>query len=336
MWDVINGFGAYWALHAAVDVGLFDALDGEGLTTAQLAAATGVSDPADLVTLAGLLTAFDLLDTDGTTWALTDAARRFLVSTSPASMTDLVRLSPGSHAAWPLLASTLLAGTPDAATLTATVDLMPDLVQATAATQRAVAAGVAAEIAWGERPVIADLGCGSGTWLSALLDAAGLGARGVGVDLPHVVESIRPALAARPSIELVAGDYLAAPLPVDRADVVVLAHVLRAEPEDRARALVARAVDLLAPGGTLLVADYFTPGPGRTGDEYRAARHDLTLALTMRAGTAGRGITEAQLATWCAEHGAATTAVVEPLPRQRVHLIRHDSLLTNVPTPTPI
>src|SRR5690606_20342339 len=150
----INGFAAYWALHAAVDLGLFDALEPAPLTTAQLAAATGVSDADDLATLTRLLAAVDLLDTAGDTWALTDGARRFLVSTSPASMTDLVRLSPGSTAAWPRLAATLRAGTPDGATLAATAGLMPDLVRATAATQRAVAAGVAADIEWGERPTI--------------------------------------------------------------------------------------------------------------------------------------------------------------------------------------
>ncbi len=323
VWDAINGFAAYWALHTAVELGLFDALADQQLPTGQLAAATGVADAADLDALAALLAALDLLDTHGGTWALTDTSRRFLVSTSPAAMTDLVRLSPGSPAAWPRLAGTLRAGGPDAATLADTGDLMPDLVRATAATQRAVAAGVGAELTWPDGAVIVDLGCGSGAWLSALLDAAGPRARGIGVDVPHVIDSVASRLTATtPGIELHAGDYLTAPLPIDRADVVVLAHVLRAEPEARAAALTARAIELLAPGGTLLVADYFVPGAGHTADVYRAARHDLTLALTMRAGTAGRGVTEAQLAAWCADHDAVTTAVIEPVPRQRVHLIQ--------------
>lgn len=324
VWDVINGFGAYWALCAAVDLGLFDALDARPLTTAELAAAVGVGDPDDLATLTNLLVAVDLLDTDGVTWALRDVARRFLVSGSAASMTELVRLSPGVHDAWPDLAATLRVGGPDAGTAEATVALHPALVQATAATQHAVAVAVAGALAWGPEPVVVDFGCGSGAWLTALLDAAGPHARGVGVDLPHVVDSVRPAIAEL-AVTLVAGDYVNTTLPVARADVVVLAHVLRAEPDSRARALVARALDLLGPAGTLLVADYFLPGAGQPADAYRAARHDLTLALTMRAGTAGRGVTERQLAAWCAEHGAATTAVVEPIARQRVHIIHRTS-----------
>ena len=199
---------------------------------AELAAAIEIGDDDDLTTLTNLLVAVDLLDTDGVSWSLPDVARRFLVTGSAASMVDLVRLSPGVHAAWPELAATLRAGGPSAGIAAATVALYPALVEATAATQHAVAVGVAGALAWGPRPVIVDLGCGSGAWLTALLDAAGPGSTGIGVDLPHVVESVRPALADH-SVTLVGGDYLDATLQVDRGDVVVLAHVLRAEPESR-------------------------------------------------------------------------------------------------------
>ncbi len=46
VWDAINGFAAYWALHAAVELGLFEALADQQLTTGQLAAATGVARKA--------------------------------------------------------------------------------------------------------------------------------------------------------------------------------------------------------------------------------------------------------------------------------------------------
>lgn len=322
VWSVVNGVAAYWALVAAVDLGVFDALAERAQTTAELAVATDVAEIADLDILVALLAAVDLLTTDGETWALTDAADRFLVSTSPTSMADLVHLSPGSHAAWPDLAATMRAGAPSSATLAATDELMPRLVAATAATQRSVAAGVGAELDWAERPVIVDLGCGTGAWLTTLVDAAGSGARGIGVDLPHVIASVESGSAlSNDAVELLAGDYLDTALPVEHADVVVLAHVLRSESAERAEALVARALQLLAPDGTLIVADYFTPGPGADTDTYRASRHALTLAVTMRVGTAGRGVTEEQLASWCHRHGAVSSTVVEPVARQRVHLI---------------
>jgi SAM-dependent methyltransferase len=322
VWDVINGFAAYWALRAAVDLGVFDQLADGAATAAELAGATGIADPADATLLAQLLAARGLLDTDGLRWSLTPVAARFLVSASPASMVGLVRHSPGPPAAWPALAATLRAGGP-AAELRAELDaLYPDLVAATAATQSGVAAGVARELRdrglWGGTGTVVDLGCGSGAWLRALTETA----HGVGVDLPHVLPAARERC---PEAELVPGDYLEAALPVGRADVVVLAHVLRAESADRAAALVARALALLGARGVLLVADYFRPDGGGPAAAYAAAAHDLTLAITMRASTPGRGITEAALAGWCAASGARTVAVLEPVPRQRVHVIGRDT-----------
>lgn len=322
VWDVINGYAAYWALRAGLDLGVFDRLADGPCDTAALATAVGAADPGDVAALAELLAALDLLDTDGTAWSLTPAAARFLVTSSPASMTELVHHSPGPPAAWPDLARTLRAGAPDPTTVAALDALYPDLVRATSATQRAVAAGVAQTLTaqgfWGRSgQVVVDLGCGSGAWLAALLDAGGAGSRGVGVDRDPVLATV----PVRPDAELRAGDYLDVELPVERADVVVLAHVLRAESRGRAAALVARALDLLTPDGVLLVADYFRPPSGQPAGVYRAARHDLTLALTMRASTSGRGVTEDDLAAWCAPLGARTVEVVEPVPRQRVHLI---------------
>lgn len=323
VWDVINGFAGYWATCAAVELGLFEQLASGPLETAALADATGVADPGDLALLAELLTALGLLDSDGVRWALTEPARRFLVAAAPMSMTELVRLSPGPPRGWPALAATVRAGAPDEQTTAALGRLYPELVRATAATQRAVAEGVAAELTgrawWPEAGrTVVDLGCGSGAWLIALTSAGG--GSGIGVDLPPVIDAFEPAPAGR-SITLIAGDYLDVALPVERADVVVLAHVLRAEPAERAAALVTRALDLAGPDGVLLVADYFRPPSGQPGAVYAGARHELTLALTMRASTAGRGLTEADLAAWCAARGARTVDVLEPVPRQRVHLI---------------
>lgn len=326
IWDVINGFAGYWALHTGVDLGLFDALASGGSDADALAAATGVRDPQDLALLADVLVSLGLLGTDGLRYQLTPSAQRFLVSSSPASMVELVRCSPGPHSAWPALGHTLRAGAPAPQIGAELGALYPRLVRATAGTQRAVADGVAAALTerdlWGSTaPVLLDLGCGSGAWLAGLLDGAGEGAGAVAVDLPHVLDEARATLAGRP-VTFVAGDYLDVELPVERADVVVLAHVLRAEPAPRAAALVARALDLLAGRGTLLVADYFRPDAAQLMPAYPAARHELMLSLTMRASTAGRGVTEAQLHGWLADRHAEVACVIEPVARQRVHIVR--------------
>lgn len=333
VWDVINGFARYWALHSAVEIGVFECLADGAATDDELAAATGVRDASDVTLLAQVLVTLGLLATDGERWRLTPVAKRFLVASSPASMVGLVRHSPGPKQAWPDLAATLREGGPAQPVRDELDALYPDLVEATAATQSAVAVGVAGELRsrglWSGSGVVVDFGCGSGAWLRALLDTAPK-AYGIAVDLPHVLRSARERLAGQ-DVTLVPGDYLDVELPVAHADVVVLAHVLRAEDDESARALVARAFGLLAEGGVLLVADYFRPADGGETDTYLAAGHDLTLALTMRASTRGRGLTEDALATWCAEHGARSVAVVEPVPRQRVHLVVRDTAATHPP-----
>jgi SAM-dependent methyltransferase len=322
VWDVINGFAAYWTLHAAVELGVFDALGGEARSAADLAAALGVAE-GDMTLLAELLVALDLLDTEHGRFRANAVAQRYLTSASPASMTALVHAAPGPHEAWLELAATLRNGGPSAATVTALDRLYAQLVRATAATQRAVAAGVARELTqrgtWATPGSVVDLGCGSGVWLDELLAAAGPDWSAVAVDRGAVLDEARGTLRGR-TVRFVDGDYLDTELPGEPVRVVVLAHVLRAEPVERAERLVRRAVDLLEPGGVLAVADYFRPDSGGTAEGYRAARHDLTLAMTMRASTGGRGIAESRLADWAGAAGAHPAAVLEPIPRQRVHL----------------
>ncbi|MGY1771437.1 methyltransferase [Blastococcus sp. SYSU D00813] len=336
VWDVVNGLAGFGALAAALDLGAVDALataGDDGLTADALAAAVGAADAEGVALLAELLVSLGLLTTDGRAFALTPVAARFLVRDSPASMAALAPLSPGPWSGWQHLAATLRTGRVPEATAEELGAMYPDLVRATAPTQRAVAAGVVGELAarglWPEAPRVVDLGCGSAAWL-AVLAGDRPGATAVGVDLPGVLEVARETVAAAGlagRVSLHAGDYLAADLPAGGADVVVLAHVLRAEPRARARRLLARAVELTAPGGVVVVADYPRPDPATEPDPGRdavlaAARHELVLSLTMAASTAGRGVSVADLRAWAADCGAALTDVLQPVPRQTVFLVR--------------
>jgi SAM-dependent methyltransferase len=341
VWDVINGFGAYWALSAALELGLFDALaaDAEaGLAASRLAATIGAAADAPVTVLAETLVALGLLTADGPRFRLTPAAERYLVATSPSSMAGLVRYSPGPPGAWPRLADTVRAGAPDRSTVDELTALYPALVRATAPTQGAVARAVAAELdrrgLWPERATVVDLGCGSGAWVTALLRTRPAGTAFV-VDQPHVLpvaEQTATDAGVREQVVAIAGDYLDVALPVTRADVVILAHVLRAEPADRAQRLLARAVELAGPAGVVVVVDYPRPDPADLGagadtDGDRtgacvAARHELLLSLTMLASTGGFGITLADLRDWAGAAGAELVEAFEPLPRQHVFLIR--------------
>ncbi|MEO6885381.1 MAG: class I SAM-dependent methyltransferase [Jatrophihabitantaceae bacterium] len=336
IWDVINGFGAYWSLVTALELGLFDAVEaaGEsGLDAPALAMATGVSEPASVQLLAELLVSLGLLNANGTTFTLSDSARRYLVATSPASMAALVRYSPGPHRAWPELADTIRRGKPTKTIGAELAELYPALVRATAPTQAAVAAATARELdqlgLWPQVPLVVDLGCGSGAWLTALL-ASRPEARAVAVDLANVLPLTEHAVSIAGQadrVTTVVGDYLAVELPIAHADVVVLAHVLRAESPERAQRLLARAIELAWPSGVVVVADYPRPDPPAPGDADRtatcvAARHELLLSLTMLASTSGLGLSVDDLSVWSEAADAEIVHTFQALPRQTVHLIR--------------
>jgi len=341
VWDVINGFSSYWALRTALDLGVFDALaGGQARDGAELSRAVGAADRAPVTVLADTLIALGLLtsDDDGR-YRLNAAAERYLTSGSPASMAALVRHSPGPARSWPELAHTIRRGSPDPSLAAELAAFYPELAPATAPTQAAVAAAVGHELErrgrWPDAPVIVDLGCGSGAWLATLL-AQSPDATGVGVELPDVLpvaERTAAEAAVRDRLTLLGGDYLAVALPVERADVVVLAHVLRAEPAERAQRLLRRAIELAGPDGVVVVADY--PRPDDATDDAAtddapaadrtaacaAAKHELLLSLTVLASTPGAGVTVAALRDWAGAAGAELITALEPIPRQHVYLI---------------
>ena len=108
---------------------------------------------------------------------------------------------------------------------------------------------------------IADLGCGTAT-LSLLLAEEGYGVDGVDFS-PAMVDLARAKVAGRSGVAIVEGDAASPPLPGASYDVVLCRHVLWALPDQVA--VLGRWVDLLAPGGRLvLVEGSWTTGAGLT------------------------------------------------------------------------
>lgn len=108
---------------------------------------------------------------------------------------------------------------------------------------------------------IADLGCGTGT-LAVLLSEAGHRVDGVDFS-PEMVRRARAKAAAVSSLRFAVGDASAPDLERAAYDVVLSRHVLWALPEPAAA--LARWVELLAPGGRLvLVEGSWSTGAGLT------------------------------------------------------------------------
>ncbi len=127
---------------------------------------------------------------------------------------------------------------------------------------RAVAAGslaaipdIAERLPWARFRTVLDVGCSSGTLLSALLQRWPQ-LHGVGYDLPAIgtffADTVKETgLADR--MRFVAGSFFTGPLP--HADVVVLGHLLHAWELETQRMLLRKAYQAMPPGGMVLIQE---------------------------------------------------------------------------------
>jgi len=319
VWAIIQGFGSYWALVAAIELGVFDELRGSGPSpAATLAGQLGVSR-RHLSHLLDALVTFGFLDQLDSVYSLTETAERYLCTDGPASMAALVAVAPGPHGNWTGLADTIRNGTVRMPIEDDAAAFYAPLVTATFATQLRAASRLGAALGWSRRPGlrVLDLGAGRAPWaIAALTQSAGSTA--VVNDLPGVAELAAQSLAdndlasrceVRPGnfhdIEIEAGSY----------DVVVLGHVCRTEGEERATALLGRAAAALVPGGQLVLADYFADND-RKHNPFGVQMGLTMLASTMRGGM----LTHRQVHGWLGAVGLESIRLMEPIGFNQVYV----------------
>ena len=319
VWSIIQGVGSYWSLVAAVDLGVFDAVQRLGPTAiAPLAEHLGVSAP-HLRHLCDVLVTFGFLDQVDDVYELTETAERYLCTNGPASMASLIRVAPGPLANWEQLADTIRHGrvaTPIEADPAA---FYRPLVEATFVTQHRAATRLGLRLGWSRRPGlrVLDLGAGRAPWAVAVLDQSA-GSTAVVNDLPTVIDDAIETVAQRgltDRITLRPGDFHTIPIEPDAYDLVVLGHICRTEGNERSAALVRRAFDALRPGGQVLLADYFAD------DERKFNPFGVQMGLTMLANTERGGlVTNAQAVGWLRDAGFASIRLLEPIGFQFVYV----------------
>lgn len=317
VWAAIEGLGRYHALVAAIDLGVFDALAATGRVTADtLAAELQVSAP-HLRSLLDAVVAMGLLDQWRGEYELNDTARRYLVRDAPACMADLVPVAPGPHENWRRLADTVRHGRPSEPIDDDPVAFYRPLVEATFATMLRCATRADRQLRYSARPAtrVLDLGAGGAPWSIAVLTACPDG-RAVVNDLPGVLD-IACRRAAEHGVadrcEFRPGDFHEIDVEPGGYDLVVLGHVCRTEGEERSRRLIARGFGALAPGGRVLLADYFV------GPERRTTPHAVLMGTTMMASTVrGATHTYAEVAGWLCDAGFVRLRLVEPIGFQQV------------------
>jgi cyclopropane fatty-acyl-phospholipid synthase-like methyltransferase len=309
VWQIIQGFGSYWALLAAVELGVFDELARRGPSPVDELAPALDASPGHLRHLLDALVAMTLIDQVADVYELTEAAERYLCTDGAASMAALVRVAPGPHGNWERLAETVRRGA-----VAEPVDgsFYRPLVEATFATQLRAATRLGLRAGWARRAGlrVLDLGAGRAPWAIAVLEQSP-GSSAVVHDLPDVIDGAGDELRQRglgDRVTLLPGDYLEVTIEPASFDVVVLGHVCRAEGAARAEALVQRAHAALVDGGQLVLADYFADD-GRTRSPFA-----VQMGLTMAANTAAGGlVTNGEVHRWLVAAGFEAIRLVEPI-----------------------
>lgn len=317
VWAVIEGLGRFHVLVSALELNVFDTLDELGPSTPDdLAAHLDVSPP-HLATLLDGVIALGFIERHRGRVQLNDTARRYLVSSSPASMADLVPVSPGPLANWDRLTDTVRHGAPADPIENDPASFYVPLVEGTFTTINRCAQRADLQLRYSalDRPRLLDLGAGGAPWAVAVLEA-NAGATAVVNDLDGVIDVARSEIETRGlagRCEFRPGDFHTIDLEADHYDVVVLGHVCRTEGVDGARHLIERAFDALRPGGRLLLGDYFC-------DEDRSiAHHALMMGVTMMASTrVGATFTFGQVDRWLDSAGFDGIRVIEPIGFQHV------------------
>lgn len=321
VWAAIEGLGRYYILTAALELDVFDTLARTGPAPVEtLAAELDVSVP-HLGSLLDGVVALGLLDQVRDVYELNDTARRYLVSDGPASMADLIPVAPGPHDNWTRLADTVRNGRPATPIEDDAAAFYVPLVEGTFTTMFRCATRADLKMRYSalRAPRILDLGAGGAPWSIAMLNGCPDGSAVVN-DL-HGVIDVAVAKTARHGVadrcEFRPGDFHTVDLEDDHYDIVVLGHVCRTEGADGARHLIDRAHRALAPGGRLVLADYFTD------IERKANPHAVIMGTTMMASTSrGFCFTHRQFSEWLAEAGFAEIRLIEPIGFQQSFVAR--------------
>jgi O-methyltransferase domain len=312
-WRLVNGFSTYFAVLAADELGVFEALADGPAAVSVLAGRLG-ADPARLRALLVGNLAAGTVSTDGETFALTPLSVAHLVPSHTGYLGPLLRQSPGPVENWPALASTVRGADPPRDITREPGTYLRALVEATFPLQLAVARAVVAGELSGRLPetaTVVDLGAGCAPWAIAVLESRPR-ARAVVNDLAGVIAAGERELGARglaDRVTFLEGSYWSVEVPQDEADLVVLGHVCRAEGDDGARTLVGRAAGALRRGGSLVVTEYLLD------DDLAGPVQAQLLGTTMLTNTRrGATFTRRQARAWIEAAGLRLVTETSPVP----------------------
>lgn len=263
------GYAPPLIIEAAIKNKVFDTLAAGPMTVAEISSATGASERG-LASIMNALTGLELLLKDGASYALTPESAAFLVSTKPSYLGGMIaHTSTQLIPKWLDIESIVRTGTPSMQ--------INETEEGTAFFEQFVsslfpfnypAANVAAhalDLASATAPVrVLDLAAGSGVWSIALAQRSPH-VSATAVDWPGVLEVTRKTAAQfglADRFSFIAGDLGE----VDFGNgyhIATLGHILHSEGAERSRSLLKKTFDALAPGGTIVIAEFLVDSERR-------------------------------------------------------------------------
>jgi hypothetical protein len=313
---------AYWAaqtLLTANRIGLFELLGREARSSADVAQALGADERATRLFL-NACAALGLLERTGERYSPSPLAAAFLVSGRPGFLGNALRYSDNLYATWGDLEKSLRSGAPAVPPQSYLGDdprRTRDFVYGMHDRALGIGQALVGLVDLNGRRRLLDVGGGPGTY-AALFAKRYPELRATVIDLPHVVaiaNEIIQSMGASGAVTTHAGDYLTCELPGGQ-DVVLVSGVFHRETEATCRALIARALAALVPGGLLVVSDVLADAGGASPPF--AALFGLNMLLTARDG----GVhADADVAAWMEQAGCARTerkAFPPPMPHRVV------------------
>jgi 3-hydroxy-5-methyl-1-naphthoate 3-O-methyltransferase len=291
------------AIQTALKLGLFEALHPDERDADALAATIHCERRATML-LANAMVALGLLRNSGGQYALTDAARRFLLESSPEYLGGMILFDEALWSIWGKLDESIRDGQP-----ARSLDMFqshPDetrrFIRAMDSLVRARGDAVwttqALDLSWAQ--TVADLGGGPGTYLIELL-RRWPHLRGILFDLPATLEVTRRINNERGGtlqerLTLHELDYNRSEIP-GPLDAIFMSNIIHSEDEAANTALLAKCFRALAPGGLLVIKDHIM-NAGLTAPAAGAV-FSLYLLLTTR----GRDYSFEEVAEWMQSAG---------------------------------
>lgn len=291
------------AIQTALKLRIFEALHPGQRDPEALAGAIHCERRATTL-LANALVALGLLHKSAGQYGLTDAARRFLLESSPEYLGGMILFDEALWSTWGKLDESLRSGQPARAPdmyqshpdeTGRFIQAMDSLVRARG---DAVWTAQQLDLSWAR--TVADLGGGPGTYLMEFL-RRWPHLRGILFDLPATLDITRGIVAERGGalqgrLALNELDYNRDEIP-GPLDVIFMSNIIHSEDETANSLLIAKCFRALAPGGLLVIKDHVMDG--ELTRPAAGAVFSLFLLLTTR----GRDYSFEEVAEWLRSAG---------------------------------